>query len=131
MFEKSVLKTFLFFGLMVVSLGACSGSSDDERFSGKGEIVDRKRYLEAYASCSSKVAAGKGGKLAGAEDGRLVMACVTDIFNKEVDDYCAGKEMSPAHEKCARLHGRVAIDLMMNTAKSIEEIKDAANSRSK
>jgi hypothetical protein len=131
MFDKTALKTFLFFGLMVVSLGACSGSGDDARFSGKGEVVDRKRYLEAYASCSSKVAAGKGGKLAGAADGRLVGTCVADIFNKEVDDYCAEKEMSPAHEKCARLHGRVAIDLMMNTAKNIEEIKDAANSRNK
>jgi hypothetical protein len=48
-----------------------------------------------------------------------------------VDKYCAEKGMSPSHEKCAKFHGRVAVDLMMNTAKNIEEIKDAANSRSK
>jgi hypothetical protein len=141
MFDKSVLKTFLFFGLMVVSLGACSGSGDgarssgngdgaslsdkgdDARFSGEGEVVDRKSFLKAYADCKSKVSDGK--------DGRLVMNCVTRIFNKQVDDYCADKGMSAAHEKCAQLHGRVAIDLMMNAGKDLEEAMDAANSRSK
>jgi hypothetical protein len=122
MFDKSVLKTFLFFGLMVVSLGACSASSDDERFSGKGEIVDRKRFLKTYSDCKSRVPSG---------DGRLVMNCVTGVFNKQVDDYCAEKGMSSAHEKCAQLHGRVAIDLFMNAAKDLEEAKEARDSGSR
>jgi hypothetical protein len=128
MFDRTVLKTFLLFGLMVVGLGACSGSSDDERFSGKGEVVDRKRFLMASAYCNDKVGDGKGGNF---EHGRLVGACVADVFNKEVDDYCAEKGMLPSHEECARLHGRVAIDLFMNTSKNIEEIKGAANSGSR
>jgi hypothetical protein len=141
MFDKSVLKTFLFFGLMVVSLGACSGSSDgarssgngdgaslsdkgdDARFSGEGDVVDRKSFLKAYADCKSKLGDSK--------DGRLVMNCVTRIFNKQVDDYCADKGMSSAHEKCAQLHGRVAIDLMMNAGQDLEEAMDAANTRSR
>jgi hypothetical protein len=122
MFDKSVLKTFLFVGLMVVSLGACSGSSD-ARFSGEGEVVDRKSFLKAYADCKSKLGDSK--------DGRLVMNCVTRIFNKQVDDYCADKGMSSAHEKCAQLHGRVAVDLMMNAGQDLEEAMDAANSRRK
>jgi hypothetical protein len=119
MFEKSVLKTFLFFGLMVVSLGACSGSGDDARFSGKGEIVDRTRFLKAYTYCEKAVTSD------------LVVACVTGIFDKEVDEYCAEKKMSPAHEKCAQLHNKVKGEVMMNMMKNLNEAKDAANSRSK
>jgi hypothetical protein len=119
MFNKTVLKTFVFFGLMVVSLGACGGSSDDERFSGKGEIVDRKRFLKAYTYCERAVSSD------------LVVACVTGIFDKEVDEYCAEKEMSPAHEKCAQLHIQVKLGVMMNTMKNRDEAKDAANSRGK
>ncbi len=131
MFDKSVLKTFLFFGLMVVSLGACSrssddasssGKADDARFSGKGEIVDRKSFLKVYSECKSRVPNG---------DGRLAMNCVTGVFNKQVDDYCAEKGMSSAHEKCAQLHGRVAIDLFMNAAKDLEEAKEARDSGSR
>jgi hypothetical protein len=119
MLRKKVLINCLVFGFMVVGLGACNNDYYMINYVGDDATINRRSFLKLYAHCDETVPADQ------------VIACVTNFFDLKVDEHCAEKGMSSAHQKCVRLHNQIKVQVALNAMKNLEEAKSAANANKK
>jgi hypothetical protein len=87
MFRKKTLAISIFFGLVIVGLGACSNKSPVD------QIIDRKTFLKVQSDCRASTSES--------------VECVVAVFNKKTSDYCAKNELSPGNRKCVELQQQV------------------------
>ncbi len=98
MFRRRFLLAFVFSGLAIIALGACSGSSSSGSSSSGSpvdSIIDKKKFLKAQVACRNLVS-----------DGQEVR-CVAIVFDNAAEKYCAENEWSPPSVKCMELREQV------------------------
>jgi hypothetical protein len=112
MFRRRFLLAFVFSGLAIIALGACSGSSSSGSSSSGSpvdSIIDKKKFLEAQVACRNLVS-----------DGQEVR-CVAIVFDNAAGKYCAENEWSPPTVKCMELREQVEKKVGLYYLKNFED----------
>jgi hypothetical protein len=114
MFSRRCLLAFVFSGLAIIALGACSGSSSNGSSSNSSpvdSIIDKKKFLKAQVTCRNLVS-----------DGDQVR-CVLIVFDNAVGKYCAEK-WSPNAEKCFELKEQVKKKVSLYYVENFEDASE-------